>query len=177
MKRKDSSKNGERKFDGDPSQGFTAPSIGHPAVQPGYGTRPSTRRKRGVVGIILRQGKMCIIRRSQTVTAPGLLCLPGGGIEAGETEALALVREMQEELAIDVVAVRRCWRSVTSWGTNLAWWLAELDPSQDPVPNPAEVAEVHWMTPDQIRQADGMLASLPAFMDAWENGEVDLDLS
>ncbi|MGB7343836.1 MAG: NUDIX domain-containing protein [Pirellulaceae bacterium] len=138
-------------------------------------SRPSTRRKRGVVGVIFRERRLCIIRRSLTVTAPGCLCLPGGGIEVGETEVEALVREMQEELAIDVTPVRRCWRSVTSWGTNLAWWLAELEPSIQPVANPAEVAEVHWMTPDQIRTADGMLASLPAFMDAWERGEVELD--
>ncbi|QDT10451.1 NUDIX hydrolase [Planctomycetes bacterium K23_9] len=139
-------------------------------------SRPSTRRKRGVVGVIIREQRLCIIRRSLTVTAPGCLCLPGGGIEKGETEAEALVREMQEELAIDVTPVRRCWRSVTSWGTNLAWWLADLDPSVQPVANPAEVAEIHWMTRDQIRSADGMLASLPAFMNALDGGDVDLTL-
>ena len=136
--------------------------------------RPSTRRKRGVVGVIFREERLLIIRRSLTVTAPGRLCLPGGGIEQGETESQALVREMQEELAIDVQPVRRCWRSVTSWGTNLAWWLANLDDQIVPVANPDEVAEIHWMTPNEIRTADDMLASLPAFMDAWENGEVDL---
>ena len=136
--------------------------------------RPSTRSKRGVVGVIFRGDRLLIIRRSLTVTAPGRLCLPGGGIEEGETEEQALVREMQEELHIDVQPIRRCWRSVTSWGTNLAWWLAELDDSVTPIANPAEVAEVHWMTANEIRQADDMLASLPAFMDAWESGEVDL---
>lgn len=136
--------------------------------------KPTTRRKRGVVGVIFRQQRLLIIRRSLTVTAPGKLCLPGGGIEPGETESQALVREMQEELAIDVEPVRLCWRSVTPWGTNLAWWLARLDDQVTPIANPAEVAEVHWMSRTEIRAAAEMLPSLPTFVDAWERGEVDL---
>lgn len=136
--------------------------------------KPATRRKRGVVGVIFRSERLLIIRRSLTVAAPGKLCLPGGGIETGESESEALVREMQEELAIDVKPIQLCWRSVTPWGTNLAWWLAHLDPDATPVANPDEVAEVHWMTRDEIRTAQDMLPSLPIFVDAWERGELNL---
>jgi len=134
--------------------------------------KPATRRKRGVVGVIFRRERLLIIRRSMTVAAPGKLCLPGGGIEIGESESEALVREMQEELTIDVKPIRLCWRSVTPWGTNLAWWLAQLDHDVTPVANPDEVAEVHWMTRDEIRTARDMLPSLPIFVDAWERGDV-----
>ena len=138
--------------------------------------KPTTRRKRGVVGVIFRQERLLIIRRSMHVVAPGKLCLPGGTIEAGESESEALVRELQEELAIDVDPIRLCWRSVTPWGTNLAWWLAILDHDVTPVANPEEVAEVHWMSRNEIRTAVGMLPSLPTFVDAWEQGEVDLSV-
>ena len=123
----------------------------------------------------MRRERLLIIRRSLTVPAPGNLCLPGGGIESGESEPEALVREMQEELTIDVKPIRLCWRSVTPWGTNLAWWLAHLDPRVTPVANPEEVAEVHWMTKDEIRTARDMLPSLPTFVEAWERGELDLE--
>lgn len=133
-----------------------------------------TRGKRGVVGVIVREERLLIIRRSLTVTAPGKLCLPGGSIEAGETESEALVREMREELSINVDPVRLCWRSVTPWGTNLAWWLADLDLAVIPVPNPEEVSEFHWMNMDEICTATDMLPSLPAFVRAIRCGEVEL---
>ncbi|MGB1813764.1 MAG: NUDIX domain-containing protein [Rubripirellula sp.] len=131
-------------------------------------------RRRGVVGVIFREDRLLVIRRSLTVVAPGLLCLPGGGIEEGETESEALVREMQEELAIKVTPKRLCWRSTTSWNTKLAWWIAELDPTVTPVANPDEVAEVHWLRREEILEAEDMLPSLPRFLDAWERGEIDL---
>ena len=81
----------------------------------------------------------------------------------------------RRELAIDVDPIRLCWRSVTPWGTNLAWWLAHLDEAVTPIANPAEVAEFHWMSRDEIRGAEGMLPSLPPFVAAWESGEITLD--
>jgi len=137
--------------------------------------KPRTRRKRGVVGVIFRQERLLIIRRSLTVTAPGKLCLPGGAIENGESEEQALVREMQEELSIDVLPLCLCYRSVTSWGTNLAWWHADLHSKQSPQANPAEVADVFWMSRDEVRSATDLLPSLPPFLIAWERGEIELD--
>ena len=131
-------------------------------------------RRRGVVGVIFREDRLLVIRRSLTVVAPGLLCLPGGGIEEGETESEALVREMREELAIDVTPKRLCWRSTTSWNTELAWWIAHLDPAITPIANPDEVSEVHWLRREEIRDADDMLPSLPKFLDAWKRGDIDL---
>ncbi|WP_182867804.1 NUDIX hydrolase [Rhodopirellula sp. JC639] len=137
--------------------------------------KPRTRRKRGVVAVVFRDAKLLIIRRSLTVTAPGKLCLPGGAIEKGETEQQALVREMQEELSIDVTPAALCYRSVTAWGTNLAWWHAHLEYAHHPVANPDEVAEVFWMSREEVRNAPDVLPSLPPFLVAWERGEIELD--
>ena len=137
-------------------------------------TRPQLGKKRGVVGVILRDERFLIIRRSKLVTAPGKLCLPGGTMEKGESEVQTLVREMQEELAIAVAPVRLCWRSVTPWGTTLAWWLATIPGDVTPIPEESEVEEYFWMKPEEIYFAKDALPSLPAFMDAIANGEIDL---
>ena len=136
--------------------------------------KPFVKGKRGVVGVMLRRDKLLTIRRSQWVTAPGKLCLPGGTIEEGETEEQALVREMKEELSIHVVPVRCCWRSVTPWGTKLAFWWAELDEEAEPLPDVHEVAEYYWMDHVEIHGAPEVLPSLPRFIEAWRDGEVDL---
>jgi len=139
--------------------------------------KPFVKGKRGVVGVMIRGDKMLTIRRSQNVTAPGKLCLPGGTIEFGETEEQALVREMQEELNIDVIPVNCCWRSVTPWGTKLAFWYADLADDAVPVPDIQEVAEAHWMDRHEIDHASDVLPSLPRFIDAWRGGEVSLPIA
>lgn len=140
--------------------------------------RPPTakyqNRKRGVIGVIFRDERLLIIRRSLTVNAPGKLCLPGGGIERGESEEEALVREMQEEISVDVAPIRLCHRSVTPWGTQLAWWISDIRGEVEPVANPEEVAEIHWMTPDDIASARNVLPSLPEFISQWRAGRIDL---
>jgi 8-oxo-dGTP diphosphatase len=138
--------------------------------------KPFVKGKRGVVGVMLRGDKMLTIRRSQHVTAPGKLCLPGGTIEFGETEPQALIREMQEELSIEVEPVHCCWRSVTPWGTKLAFWYAQLDELAIPAPDLLEVAEFHWMDRHEIHQAAEVLPSLPRFIEAWRDGEVELPI-
>src|SRR5690606_17275587 len=115
-----------------------------PLVEPGL------RPRRGVVGVVVRDTRLLVIRRSQLVRAPGMLCFPGGGIEDGESEQQALVREMLEELAVDAQPVRRIWQSTTRWGVQLAWWLARLRDDAVLKPHPAEVESAHWFTADEI---------------------------
>jgi len=136
--------------------------------------KPFVKGKRGVVGVMMRGGKMLTIRRSQTVSAPGKLCLPGGTIEFGETEEQALVREMQEELAIEVLPIECCWRCITPWGTRLAFWSAQLDESAIPKPDIVEVSEYFWMDRHEINHAADVLPSLPRFIEAWRDGDVVL---
>jgi 8-oxo-dGTP diphosphatase len=108
-----------------------------------------------------------LIRRSATVAAPLRVCFPGGGIDADESQEAAVVREMREELAADVVPVRCVWcyrsseRPLTLWG-----WFAELC-SVTLIPNPTEVHEILWLTateamahPDVLPRTDAFLAAL-----------------
>jgi len=130
--------------------------------------------RHGVVGIVVRDGQLLVIRRSMSVEAPGAYCFPGGAIEDGETEAEALRREFTEELGVSIKPVRRVWRSRTDWNVELAWWLAELPEHRSFRPNLAEVAETHWLTTDEIRGLPNLLSSNLQFLDALQRGDFSL---
>lgn len=136
------------------------------------GKRESVRQ--GIVGIVVRDGRLLVIRRSTWVEAPGAFCFPGGAIEDGETEADALRREFREELGVSVEPVRRVWKSRTDWDVDLAWWLAELPVDASFRPRREEVAETHWLTIQEIRGLPELLSSNLQFLDALERGEFSI---
>lgn len=129
---------------------------------------PPSIRQFGVIAVIMREDRFLTIRRSQKVSAPGAFCFPGGGIEPGETEQQALVRELQEELDIAAAApLRRLWTSVTPRRVHLAWWAAQIDTDVVPRPNPAEVSECFWWTADEMDQCEALLVSNREFLAWW----------
>lgn len=129
----------------------------------------------GVVAVIRDGPKLLVIRRSKHVVAPGAYCFPGGGIEPGESEQQALVRELREELGVETIPVRRIWQSTTPWGVQLAWWTAALRPGAVPVAAPAEVESWHWQTLDEIARLPALLASNHEFLRRLAGGEITLD--
>jgi 8-oxo-dGTP diphosphatase len=125
---------------------------------------PDDPGRRGVVGVVLRGERMLVIRRSRTVVAPLVFCFPGGGIEEGETEEAALIREFREEIAAAVRPVRRLWHCVTPWKVDLAWWLAELVGDAPLAANPREVESIHWLTPGELLAMPDLLESNREFL-------------
>jgi 8-oxo-dGTP diphosphatase len=129
-------------------------------------------RKRGVIAITRREEKFLVIRRGLTVAAGGTICFPGGHIEPGEEEHEAVVRECQEELAA-VVEPRQCvWRSVTTWGTSLAWWTVTLKGEGDLVPHPIEVAEILWLSVEEMLADPTLLEGNRPFLEAIRDGQM-----
>ncbi|MEN6404920.1 MAG: NUDIX domain-containing protein [Thermoguttaceae bacterium] len=128
----------------------------------------------GAVGVVMRDGRMLVIRRSQTVVAPLVYCFPGGGIEPGESEQEALVREFREEVGLAIRPVRRLWQCVTAWKVHLAWWLGALDAAAEPTANPREVHSIHWMTPDEMLRLPDLLESNREFLERIGRGEIRL---
>jgi (d)CTP diphosphatase len=130
--------------------------------------------KRGVVAIARRKGLFLAIRRGRAVAAPGRVCFPGGHIEPGEEEHEAVVRECREELAAEVAADRCVWRSVTAWGTGLAWWTVSLPEVHSLVPHPVEVEEILWLSEAELLAEPALLDGNREFLLAAREGRIRL---
>lgn len=125
----------------------------------------------GVVAVIERDGRLLVIRRAAGVVAPGSWCLPGGAIEAGETPADAIVREVAEEVGLVVRPDREIWRwSRPDGSLRLYWWRAAMkDIGDRTTPSAAEVAECRWVTPAEFRSLEPVLESNRAFLDWYDS--------
>jgi len=120
--------------------------------------------RRGAVAVLVDRGRFLVIRRAAGVAAPGKLCFPGGGLEADETDDAAVVRELREELNLTITARKRLWQSETPWGVRLSWWAVDCEDLTLLTPNDAEVAEVHWLTPDELAAHPDLLAGNSEFL-------------
>ena len=124
--------------------------------------------------MVLRNGRMLVIRRARSVVAPLVYCFPGGGIEAGESEEEALVREFREEVGVECRPLRRLWRCVTPWKVDLAWWFGELAAGAVPTANPREVESIHWLAPEEMSQLPDLLETNREFLELLARGEISL---
>lgn len=106
-----------------------------------------------VVAAIIRQnGLVLIARRPSKGLLGGLWEFPGGKLEAGESHSEALVREIREELGVEVIAVEKFGvyhHAYTHFKVTLQAWFAELQGEQ---PTALEASELRWV---KIEELDG----------------------
>ena len=103
-----------------------------------------------VAAVICRDGKILITRRLDSAHLPGLWEFPGGKVEPGETLKAALMREIREELGLNVIVFDQCLsieheyprQSVKLHFFNCAIVAGE--------PRSIQVADFCWVTPPEL---------------------------
>ena len=130
-----------------------------------------------VSAAIIRDGHVLIVRRARP-PAHGLFTLPGGVVEAGETLAEAITREVREETGIAVEPVALAgYREVVARDADgrverhfvilsfAARWLAG-----EPALN-EELAEARWLRPSELaglKTTEGLAAIVAAAFERME---------
>jgi len=82
-----------------------------------------------VAAVIIRDGRVLACRRNPDRSAGGLWEFPGGKVEAGESPEDALVREIREELRVDIEVgelIHRGVKRVGSVSVDLSSYAAKL---------------------------------------------------
>jgi 8-oxo-dGTP diphosphatase len=116
-----------------------------------------------VVGAaIVRGGRLLACRRTSPPEAANRWELPGGKVEEGESPDEALVREVREELGLEIQVTR--WlaaEAVVRDGVSLRAALATITSGE---PAPVEHDAVRWLAPHELDDVDWLDPDRP-FLD------------
>ncbi len=144
-------------------------SLEHSLAEMDRRQEPKDQLKRAAVALVLVGGEgsnhpaeasVILTRRALHLSRhSGQFALPGGRIDAGETAVQAALRELHEEVGLELddrQVLGKLDDYVTRSGfhiTAVVVWGGD-SPAQDLVPNPEEVAAVHRVPLSQIAKAD-----------------------
>jgi 8-oxo-dGTP diphosphatase len=119
-------------------------------------------RKLVVAGLVASEGRVLISQRRADQAWPLQWEFPGGKVEAGEAPVAALVRELREELAIEV-EVGRVWDVLFHAydGFDLVMLVYRCRIVGDAAPRAVEVAAFAWVTPADLPAWDILPADRP----------------
>lgn len=101
-----------------------------------------------VAGALITDGALLIAQRERPPELAGLWELPGGKVVSGETEQAALVRELREELGVEVTVGARIGADVplTATMTLRAYVVTQIGGTAAPHDHRA----LRWVTADEL---------------------------
>ncbi len=111
--------------------------------------------------IIIHDGNVLICQRSSTMDLPLKWEFPGGKVEPGEDEKLTIVREIKEELHLDIAVIKRLQPAEHDYPTfriRLIPFIAKVVGGELLL---EEHADAEWIAVDELDRYDWAPADLP----------------
>ena len=112
-----------------------------------------------------KNGQILVTQRGAAMRLPLKWEFPGGKVEAGETAAACVVREIAEELSLKVRIIERLTSYVSGDGEGairLIPFLCEITEGEIKL---AEHEAFQWLFPEELLQLDWAEADLPILND------------
>ncbi|MFH1142532.1 MAG: NUDIX hydrolase [Candidatus Uhrbacteria bacterium] len=115
--------------------------------------------KHVVVGIISRTNKqdeqeyLLVCSKRDFGEFSGFYYPPGGHIEDEENEKDTLIREIREELDIEIEPIKKVTEAPGDIRDQMTcWWSCRLDTNQELTIDTTEIADADWFTKDQMSE-------------------------
>jgi 5,10-methenyltetrahydrofolate synthetase len=128
-------------------------------VTPTRTLRPSAMRV--VAAIWIRDGLLLAARRATGRAYAGLWELPGGKVEPGEPDAVALSRELREELGVAATVLPEAVAEAVHSAEDGLVHLVAYEVLSDDAPRREEHDEIRWIAPSEIGALDWAPADRP----------------
>lgn len=112
-------------------------------------------------GIILREGKVLATRRAKGKRHAGKWEFPGGKIETGETAEIALSREIEEELDLQIKILNRLPEVIHAYPHGVVRLLPMLCHWVSGEPTYRDHDSIVWLDPADLADLDWVEADLP----------------
>ena len=116
---------------------------------------------RVVAGAIIENGRVLAAQRGPGMAQEGHWELPGGKVEAGETDEQALQRELNEELGIQVNVGAAFGEHIHDYGDKQVHLVAHCCTLAKGTPHPREHAAIRWMGRGDLSKLDWAPADRP----------------
>jgi 8-oxo-dGTP diphosphatase len=122
--------------------------------------------KQAVMAVIRRGERLLAIRRGPDAPYAGYWSVPSGRIEPGETQADAVVREVAEEVGLEVTALAKVWECRSDDGAyQLHWWTARAHAFELTL-DAREISEARWITRAEYFALEPVFALDRAFFES-----------
>lgn len=110
-----------------------------------------------VVGVVIeRAGRFLVGKRSlHKTSAPGVWHAVTGRVEAGESQAAAVVREVAEETGLSCAPCEKVGEAITRDGSAcIHWWRVALLDDHEAVLLGDEHSELRWVSVEEMRRLE-----------------------
>jgi 8-oxo-dGTP diphosphatase len=111
-----------------------------------------------VVAVVIHEDRVLLIQRGAAMPGPGYWAPPGGELEPGESQDVAVIREVREEVGLAIRPLRKVWENLSASGTHkLHWWLAEYAGGELRL-DPSEISDARWFKMEEVLRLEPTFA-------------------